>query len=231
MARPVPESRFKDLITCATRLFIQHGYRHTQMSDVAREMGVAKGTPYLYVESKEALFFACLRHADHEPPGVSEVELPLATPPPGALTQELRRALDRSAEPAALRQALRRRRVSDPRAELEEILRQLYATSERHRTGIELLSRCSRDHPELGQTFFDEGRFRQVDLLSRYLRRRIDDGLLRRVPDVAAAARFVIESVATWAVHVHWDPAPQGIDSHTAEETVVQFLLGGFLEE
>jgi hypothetical protein len=51
------------------------------------------------------------------------------------------------------------------------------------------------------------------------------------VRDVPTAARFVIESIATWAVHIHWDPAPQGIDPADAEETVVHVVLGGLLKE
>ena len=35
----------------ATDVFIERGYRQTQMADVARAMGVAKGTVYLYVVS------------------------------------------------------------------------------------------------------------------------------------------------------------------------------------
>jgi AcrR family transcriptional regulator len=231
MTRSAPENRFKDLVSCASRLFVAQGYRHTQMADVAREMGVAKGTPYLYVESKEALFSVCLVHADGEAPAVSELDLPIPTPRPGAVVQTLREALEREVEPKALRRALRRRRVPDARTELEEILREMYAASQRHRTAIKLLTRCAEDLPELGQAFMDEGRFRQVELLSRYLQKRIESGLLRPVPDPAAAARFAIEAIATWAVHVYWDPAPQGIDPRIAEETVVQFLLGGFLEE
>jgi hypothetical protein len=45
------------------------------------------------------------------------------------------------------------------------------------------------------------------------------------------AARFVIEAISTWAVHIHWDPAPQTVDPKHAEETVVQFVLGGLLKE
>src|SRR5438105_2687862 len=64
MARPIPPERFAQLVDVATRTFIARGYRMTQMADVAEGLGVAKGTVYLYVESKEALFDACVRHAD-----------------------------------------------------------------------------------------------------------------------------------------------------------------------
>ena len=42
MARKIPERRFDDLVRAATEVFIAHGYRHTQMADVAEALGVAK---------------------------------------------------------------------------------------------------------------------------------------------------------------------------------------------
>ena len=130
---------------------------------------------------------------------------------------------------APLVEALDRRRITDPRSELEAIVRELYATLSRNRTAIKLIDRCRSEHPELQSLFYAEGRFVQLDWLVRYLESRSRRGLLRALPDVAAAARFVIESIALWAVHVHWDPAPQAIDAGDAEETVVHFLLCGLL--
>ena len=40
-----------------------------------------------------------------------------------------------------------------------------------------------------------------------------------------------MESIITWAVHIHWDPAPQEIDPADAEETLVHFVLAGLLKE
>ena len=39
MARTVPDDRLARLVECATQVFIEQGYRRTQMADVAREMG------------------------------------------------------------------------------------------------------------------------------------------------------------------------------------------------
>jgi AcrR family transcriptional regulator len=227
--RRAPESRFGDLLQAATRVFIAQGYRLTQMSDVAKEMGVAKGTVYLYVKSKEALFAAVLRYADRTPPAVSELQIPLATPGPGVLLGEMQVALDDDSLPGALTKALARKRVGDVHGELDEIIRELYSEASRHRTVIKLIDRCARDHPELSALFYAKGRFARVDMLARYLESRIEKGLLPSTPDSSATARFVVEAVATWAVHIHWDPAPQGIDSETAEELVVRFVLGGLL--
>lgn len=231
MPRAAPETRLQDLVEAASAVFIERGYRRTQMDDVARAMGVAKGTLYLYVESKDALFYTALLYADGRIPSLSELELPIPTPKPGALSRALRDALAREVVPASLRAALERRRVRDVRAEFEAIVRDLFAVSLRHRTAIKLVDRCGRDHPELDTLFYTEGRFVQLELLVRYLESRRSRGLLRPLPDVATAARFVIESVATWAVHIHWDPAPQPITPEVAEETVVHFVLCGLLKE
>jgi hypothetical protein len=129
--------------------------------------------------------------------------------------------------PGALGRALRRRRVDDPLRELEKIVRELYAAAHRHRTAIKLIDRCGSDHPELAKLFYGGGRFTQLDALARYLDQRIRAGQLPELPDVAVAARFVIEAVATWAVHIHWDPSPQPIEPQAAEETLVRIVVRG----
>src|SRR5512144_674110 len=90
MARTIPPDRFQQLVDCATRVFIERGYAHTQMADVAEAMGVAKGTLYLYVESKEALFDLVVRSADAEHPPTTPPKLPLPTPRAGATLQHVR---------------------------------------------------------------------------------------------------------------------------------------------
>src|SRR3990172_7739016 len=91
MPRAIPKDRFHDLVEAATSVFLEQGYRRTQMADVAARMGVAKGTVYLYVASKQALFHAVVRYADRaeriEAPGV----LPVPTPAAGATLREVRR--------------------------------------------------------------------------------------------------------------------------------------------
>ncbi len=221
----------KDLLECATHVFIAQGYRRTQMADVAEAMGVAKGTLYLYVESKQALFAAALRYSDGQPPAASDLDLPLPTPKRGALRREIRERLDREGVPPALVRAMRSRRVNNVRGELESILRELFAASSHHRTAIKLIDRCGTDHPDLGDLFFAAGRGAQLDLLTRYLDARIRGGWLRPVPDLALAARFVIETIATWAVHIHWDPAPQSMEPGDAEDTSVHFLLAALLRK
>ena len=46
------------ILDAAQSLFLRYGVRRTSIDDVAREAGIAKGTVYLYFDSKTALFAA-----------------------------------------------------------------------------------------------------------------------------------------------------------------------------
>jgi len=48
------------IIASAARLFAREGYANCEMEQVASELGIAKGTLYLYFKGKEALFYACV---------------------------------------------------------------------------------------------------------------------------------------------------------------------------
>ena len=229
MPRTIPKDRFHDLIEAATAVFLEQGYRRTQMADVAARMGVAKGTVYLYVESKEALFHAVVRHADRAEQIDLPDALPVPTPAPGATLQEVRKRIAENANLPVLAEALARRRVVDVRSEIEAIVRELYTLLSRQRVGIKLLDRCASDYPELAATWYGTGRAGTVELLRRYLEDRIRRGLLEPVEDPAISARIVLETAVFWAVHRHWDPSPQAVDESSAEAAVVEFVVRALL--
>jgi AcrR family transcriptional regulator len=231
MPRSIPKDRFQDLVEAATAVFLEQGYRRTQVADVAARMGLAKGSVYTYVESKEALFDCVLRHADHSDRiDVPEV-LPVATPPPGATLDMVQRRLAEGGSLPSLTAALARKRVVEAGAELETVLGELYDALARHRTAIKLLDRCASDYPELAKLWYGAGREGALFLLSRYLDDRARRGRLRRFEDSAIAARIVLETLVFWAVHRHWDPSPQAVDEDSARRTTLAFLTSALVKE
>jgi AcrR family transcriptional regulator len=227
----MPDDRLARLVDCATEIFIEQGYARTQMADVAAALGVAKGTLYLYVESKEALFDLVARFADADRPFAQWPPLPVRTPKPGATVKYVRERLAQSGVPPALAKALGQTRTADVRAELEAITRDLYDTVGRNRRGIKLLDRSARDYPELAALWFEGGRGGLIRLLTQYLEDRMRRRLLRPLPDAGVAARLLIETVVFWAVHRHWDPHPETVDEAVAKETVVRFVVGALAKE
>jgi AcrR family transcriptional regulator len=230
MARTMPETRFQQLIDAASAVLIAQGYRRTQMADVADAMGVAKGTVYLYVESKEALFDVVLRYADAPRPVDPPDTMPVPTPSPG---RTLRYVRDRLAQPASLklRETLGRTRTQTGAEELTAIFSEIYESMARNRTGIKLVDRCAVDYPELAKLWFTEGREVLLGELARYLTAGMRKRRLRSVPDPAIAARLVLETLVFWAVHRHWDPSPQPVDPKAAQEVVIPLLVAALLKE
>jgi|RhiMethySRZTD1v2_1073278.scaffolds.fasta_scaffold51561_3 AcrR family transcriptional regulator len=226
MSRVAPESRFEDLIDAATKVFIENGYQRTQMADVAEAMGVAKGTVYLYVESKEALFDLACRLADAPRPLARPSLFPVRTPARGATLEYIAERLERSPVVPLMRSLVEKKKRGEASSELELFVRELYDDLARNRRGLKLVDRSARDLPELAAIWFDNTRAGLVGLLTIYLEDRIAAGKLRRVPDAAAAARVVIETTVFWAVHRHWDAHPQQVDEAKAKQTVVHFTVG-----
>jgi AcrR family transcriptional regulator len=54
------EWRHREVLQAARRLFARLGYSATNVEDIAREAGMAKGTVYLYFKSKEEVFAGVL---------------------------------------------------------------------------------------------------------------------------------------------------------------------------
>jgi AcrR family transcriptional regulator len=232
MVRTIPEGRFAHLIEVATKTFVARGYRLTQMSDVAEALGVAKGTLYGYVESKEALFDAAVRFADGQG-GLPEPDaLPLPTPTAGSTVQFIQRRLMEEASQLELVAVLSRPKgTCAPADEFESIVRDLYRRVSRNRYALKLVDRCAVDHPELAAVWFEQGRYGQVALLATYLGQRIAEGRLRAVPNVQLAARMVLETVALWAIHMPWDAAPRAFAEDEVENAVVDLLVHAHLKE
>ena len=230
MPRSIPDDRFQALLDAATAVFLEQGYRRTQVADVAARMGLAKGSVYTYVESKEALFDCVLRHADRSDRIDLPEMLPVPTPSPSATLQMLEKRLSEEGAFPALTAALSRTRVADVRAELEAVLGDLYDSLARHRTAIKLVDRCAADYPELAKVWYRAGREGALSLLARYLDDRARRGRLRRFEDNAVAARIVLETLVFWAVHRYWDPSPQAVDEDSARRTVLSFLTAALVK-
>jgi len=207
----LPLDRIPRLVEHATRVFIANGFTQTRMEDIAEAVGVAKGTLYRYVESKEALFDLVVRAADRG--NVSpELELPIKSPRPGTTVAFIARRL---AEERAL--------PAGP-SDLATVVGHLFDVLERNRTAIKLLDRTARDVPELGATWSGGVRRNVIESVGKYLQRGMRAGVLREVPDAGIAARFVVETCAFWAVHRHWDNAPIPVPEDRVRASVIELV-------
>jgi AcrR family transcriptional regulator len=220
--------RLARLVETATRLFIEKGYRRTQMEDVTQALGLSQGAIYRYVESKEALFDLIVRAGAMPEQSFDNLKLPVPTPKPGATFRFLAETLQREGRIQRLESALRSRSVGNPKEELEGIIRELYSRIARYHSGIKLLDRSALDWPQLAELWSGQLRGALVEQLGMYLQQRIDGGLLRPIPSPRASARLMIETVGFFAMHRHYDPSPTPMDDKTAEDTVADTLVHAY---
>ncbi len=229
VARTRPVGRIEGLIDAAVRVFSHKGFRRAQMADIAREMSVSPGLLYNYVESKEALFYLVFdRGFDGRPPAQPPA-LPVRTPPPGAIARRIAERFRADAVLPALSAALKRPRADHPAAELEAIVRELYALTYRTAHAITMLDRSALDMPELAALFYGRMRGGLVARLTRFIESRARVGQLRHVPHPAVAARLIIETVGYFARNRRGDPASGDITDEAAEETTVDFIVNSLI--
>jgi AcrR family transcriptional regulator len=60
LARTKPSARMEEILARAAELFYEKGYHATTIEDVAREVGMLKGSLYYYIRSKEDLLYELL---------------------------------------------------------------------------------------------------------------------------------------------------------------------------
>jgi AcrR family transcriptional regulator len=226
-----PEERLAQILAAAIRVFSTKSYRRAQMADVAREMGMSPGMLYNYVESKEALFHLLVERGFGSAPLPGASELPVRTPPPDATLALLKGQLLGGYFLPTLDAALGRKRPAHARTEFEDIVRELYRAVSKHREGIVIIERSAQDWPELAALFYTGMRRDLLARMERYLAQRTKAGQLRRVPDSAAAARLIMETVAWFAMHRMHDPDSRDISDAAAEATLIDVLSHGFVKE
>jgi AcrR family transcriptional regulator len=62
MAKPADPNRREDILKAAREVFKQDGYGKAHVAEIAQRAGVAKGTVYLYFQSKQAMLDALCDH-------------------------------------------------------------------------------------------------------------------------------------------------------------------------
>lgn len=62
VTRMNPEQRKEQILDCAKKLFAENGYYLTQISDIQKASGVARGTIYQYFKNKDDIFATILEN-------------------------------------------------------------------------------------------------------------------------------------------------------------------------
>jgi AcrR family transcriptional regulator len=230
MARVKPQVRLKQLIDAATTVFIAKGYRRTSVEEIARTMGVTPAATYLYVASKEALFDLVIQYHFFRLDPESIDQMPIPNPPQGQTLARLRRRMTPLRDLSRLMEAIKAKKVPNPKQEFDEIITQMFTGLVEYRYGVRIIEKSALDWPELSDFFIRGFRIKALGYLTEYVGKRIKMGLFREQPDVSAAARLMLSTVYFFAVNRHFDPiASDEYDETMALEMIITNLGRAFL--
>jgi AcrR family transcriptional regulator len=190
---------------------------------------MSTGSLFTFVESKEALFHLVFLHW-FEMPSERLPDLPLATPGPGETLAVIEAGLAQVELPR-IRAALAEKAPVDVAEELREIVGERYALIEHYWPLLAVIERCAVDMPELETAWFGLSRAGSFEELGTYLERRMAEGLLRPMPDIAVAARMVTESLSWFAWHRREGRDATLYDDGAVRRTVIEFICAALVLE
>lgn len=223
--------RLRELVDSAFDVFCRQGFERSQVADVAKVMGVAVGTVYLYVEGKEALFDLVVRHTTMEDPEwLDGIEIPVPTPEAGSTTAFLNEVFGREGQWPKLEAALKKKKTDDIRAELTGIVQEQYQLMKKHRRGLVLLLRSALEYPGLADVFVLGLRKRLLTTLQRYLELRVKGGQLPPPKYVFASAAVLTQTIAWANLQRPFDPGLISLSEQEVEDATVDMLVNGLLK-
>ena len=217
--------RTRDVAQAALAAFRSRGYRLTQVADVSERLGLAVGTIYRTVESKEALFHLAVLEATGRWP--ERLDLPVKVTGLNETLAVLRKVGEGKSLWPTLRAAVKQTRTGDAMAEARTIAGELYDTMARLAPLILLLDRCAHEVPELAVVFDEEVRRTLIDDLATWVGRRgLADAEDRATTE--AVSRGALEAIAWLAKNRPADPTAASIDDAHARAAAVRIFANAF---
>jgi len=229
MNRKKQLDRMEQIVEAAVAIFIKQGYRRTQVSDIAETVGIAQGTVFNYFKTKEALFEFLIKKEMLQLSPEEWPEIPITKPASGSTLKFLKSEIKNIELFAVLKDAIARDDCSDPRMELETIVRQYFLNLSQLRMVVMLIESSVLDWPELEDVFEKAIRKPLEKMLKQYLDKRISGGDFRQTPDLVASVRLIIELINWFAKLRHFSTDAKKINDETAEETVLDAILQIFI--
>jgi AcrR family transcriptional regulator len=191
------DQRRAAIVDAAVRLFSEHGFRGTTTRELAAAVGVSEPTLYAHFATKRDLYSAIIEQLAH---GGMETFL-------GEMLGPAFAAEDDQAVFSLLAEAFLDWYSRDP----SYIRLLLFSALERH----ELAELCYQQH------FVSF-----LEMMSGYIRRRIDQGVFRPIDPVLAIRAFV-GMVSDFGMSAHVYKHPEPYDRKTIIDTVVGIFLNG----
>ena len=192
--------RLDDVYKAASRLFITQGYGPTQVSQVAKEAGIATGSMYNLFSGKKALLhFVLIRTFDPDH-SKQEISHPIPEVPMSVLLgylNQITNALFSEVKEAS---------------SFSQLISGIFDYAARYQVAFNIVNWNNQEFPELGDAY-DKAISELYTLMEAILLRFIESGHIRPVEYPRLHIRNILENITWWAMHLpyqeHNAPPPE----------------------
>lgn len=190
--------RIKDIADAATRLFLQQGYAKTQISHIAKAVGVSVGTIYLdFAGKKEIMHFILKCTAD--PSFIErEFERPITDELFVGLESEIITLFEKSGKDFAIH--LQKGMTG---YEFESFISDAFDILARYAVGCLFIEKNQFDFQNLARPYLAY-RKQFLDTMMRYISAFIEQGTVRPLEHLELSTTLIIEILSWWAMDIRY---------------------------
>lgn len=186
--------RIQDIAKAATLLFLRQGYSKTQISHIAKEVGVSVGTIYHDFVGKKEIMHFILKSIIQPSFAAQKLETPISDENFAGLEQEIVRVLEQSAE------EFRRPLLNQlDHYCFEELISDAFDLLSRYAAGCLFIEKNQFDFPFLAENY-KKYRKEFLSTMTEYLKAFTEKGLIRELEDVELTTVLIVEMLSWWAM-------------------------------
>lgn len=215
--------RIKDIADAATRLFLQQGYAKTQISHIAKAVGVSVGTIYLdFTGKKEILHF--ILKCTIDPAFVErELERPITDDLFAGLDSEIIALFQKSGEEFA---SHLQNGMAD--YDLEDLISDAFDMLSRYAVGCLFFEKNQFEFQNLAQHYIAY-RKQFLETMTRYIRTLIEKGTVRPLEHLELSTTLIIEILSWWAMDIRYTAfETQDISMELAKQICMDNIVAAY---
>lgn len=190
--------RIKAITDAATVLFLQQGYAKTQISHIAKAVGVSVGTIYLnFVGKKEIMHFVLKSTID---PAFLEqdFERPIKDTLFQDVEQEIMDLFEKSASDFE-----KNLDEAGNHYSFEKLIQDAFDMLDKYAVGCLFIEKNQFDFPQLADRY-KAYRKRFLDTMTRYIERFMEKGVIRKLEQPDLTTVLIVEILSWWAMDMRY---------------------------
>lgn len=193
MAR-IAKERTEEIKEAAARLFLQKGYSKTQMSHIAKELGISAGTIYYSFNSKQEILYLILKE-------ILEPDCIYRKPEEPLTDKEFHKLEDQIIEIFEQNGKKFSSHLENDSAgySFEELISDAFDLLDKYAVGCLFIEKNQWDFPRMAESY-KKYRKQFLDYMTKYLKLFVEKGQIRPIPHPEITTVLIMEILTWWAM-------------------------------